>query len=308
MMIKYKVAVLLASFNGLAWLPSQLKSILNQLEVEVSIFISDDFSQDDSYAYLQGCSLLDPRVHLLPRITKFGSAGKNFYRLIRDVDISGYDYVGYADQDDIWQQDKLISHIMLMQENEVDGVSSNVLAFWNNGKRKLINKSQPQRALDHLFESPGPGCTFLMTPWLVNTVKSLLNNSSSIAREVALHDWLAYAVCRAAGRKWLIDTRPSVQYRQHSHNVLGANSGAKAKLARINKMADGWYRGEVLKVVKVCSEISGQTEIQQLNQIYTCLKHSNLKSRFGLLRFVKEARRSLIDRLFLAFSILASLF
>lgn len=307
-MVKYKVVVLLASFNGLAWLSSQLNSILNQLEVEVLLYISDDFSQDGSYSYLQQCALQDPRVHLLPQITKFGSAGKNFYQLIRDVDISGYDYVAYADQDDVWQQDKLISHIRLMQEHAVDGVSSNVLAFWSNGKRKLINKSQPQRALDYLFESAGPGCTFLMTPWLVNKLKILLNHSSSIAREVALHDWLAYAVCRASGRKWLIDSSPSVQYRQHSNNVLGANSGAKAKLARINKLANGWYRGEVLKIVKVCSTISNYPENHFLNQLHNCLKQSNLKSRFGLLKFVGEARRSLFDRLFLAFCILIGLF
>lgn len=307
-MAKYKVVVLLASFNGLAWLPSQLKSILNQLEIEVSIFISDDFSQDASLAYLQKYALHEPNVHLLPQITKFGGAGKNFYRLIRDVDISAYDYVAYADQDDVWEPDKLISHIRLLNKHAVEGVSSNVLAFWPSGKKKLIHKSQPQRELDYLFESAGPGCTFLMTPWLINTIKGLLNDTHSIAYEVSLHDWLTYAVCRASGRKWLIDSRPSVQYRQHSYNVLGANSGAKAKLARINKMADGWYRGEVLKVAQVCSSISYHPEKKYLNRLLICLSQSGIKSRFGLLSFVSEARRRLFDRLFLAAGILIGFF
>lgn len=307
-MAKYKVVVLLASFNGIAWLPSQLKSILNQLEVEVSLYISDDFSQDGSFDYLQQFARQHPRVHLLPQISKFGSAGKNFYRLIRDVDISGYDYVAYADQDDVWELDKLIRHINLLKKHGVEGISSNVMAFWPNGKKKLINKSQPQRALDYLFESAGPGCTFLMTPWLINTLKRLLNDSSSIAREVTLHDWLTYAVCRASGRTWWIDSMPSVQYRQHSHNVLGANSGTKAKLARVIKMADGWYRKEVLKVVQVCCAISDHSENQRLNQLHNCLTHAGVKSRFGLLSFVGEARRSFSARVFLAFSILIGLF
>jgi len=67
-----------------------------------------------------------------------------------------------------------------------------------------IHKSQPQREFDYLFESAGPGSTFLMTPWLFNTLKCLLNDASSIAHEVDLHDWLTYAVCRASVRKWLI--------------------------------------------------------------------------------------------------------
>ena len=305
MMVKYKVVVLLASFNGLTWLPSQLKSILNQVEVEVSVYISDDFSQDGCYPYLQQCVLQDPRVHLLPQITKFGSAGKNFYRLIRDVDISDYDYVAYADQDDVWETDKLIRHIRILNKHAVDGVSSNVMAFWHSGKKKFIHKSEPQRELDYLFESAGPGCTFLMTPWLVNTIKGLLNDALSIAHEVALHDWLTYAVCRASGRRWWIDFMPSVQYRQHTHNVLGANSGAKAKIVRINKLADGWYRREILKVINVCCTISDN---QRLNQLSGCLIHKGFKSRYSLLSFVSGARRSLLDRIFLAFSILIGLF
>lgn len=305
MVTEYKVVVLLASFNGLAWLPSQLISILNQEGVEVSLYISDDFSQDGSYRYLQQFASQHPRVHLLPQISKFGSAGKNFYRLIRDVDISGFDYVAFADQDDVWDLDKLIRHVNLLKKHGVEGVSSNVMAFWPNGRKKLINKSQPQRELDYLFESAGPGCTFLITPWLVGTLKRLLNSSSSIAYEVALHDWLTYAVCRASGRKWLIDSRPSLQYRQHSHNVLGANSGAKAKLARINKLADGWYRREILKVVNVCCKISDN---QNLKQLGDCLIHKGFKSRFRLLSFISEARRSLLDRAFLALSILIGLF
>lgn len=304
-MNKYKVAVLMASFNGIAWLPDQLKSIMNQRDVEISLYVSDDFSQDGSFDYLQQLALQDKCINLLPRSAKFGAAGKNFYRLIQDVNISDYDYVAFADQDDIWNQDKLIRHISLMHKYGVDGVSSSVVAFWNNRKKKLINKSHPQRELDYLFESAGPGCTFLMTPWLVNELKRLLNDSSSNSREVALHDWLAYAVCRASGRKWLIDPIPTVQYRQHTHNVIGANAGVKAKLSRIRKMSNGWYRREVLKVVQVCSEVSDNPLLKRLNDY---LSQSDIRSRFGLLSFVCEARRSFSDRVFLAFSILVGLF
>lgn len=302
-MNKYKVAILMATFNGVVWLPAQLRSILNQRDVEVSIYVSDDLSQDGGFGYLQQLSLQEARLHLLPQAVKFGSAGKNFYRLIQDVDVTDYDYIAYADQDDIWEQDKLIRHISLMQKCGVDGVSSNVLAFWSDGQKKLINKSQPQRELDYLFESAGPGCTFLMSPWLINELKRLLHSGSSIAREVALHDWLAYAVCRASGRKWLIDPTPSVQYRQHTHNVIGANSGIKAKLARIRNMS--WYRQEVMKVVQVCTEVS---DIQRLKHMSDYLTTSGVKSRLGLLSFVFDARRAVADRLFLAFSILIGLF
>ena len=304
-MAKHKVAVLMASYNGITWLPDQVKSILNQLNVDLALFISDDSSQDGSYGYLQQLAVTDSRIQLLPQTEKFGSAGNNFYRLIQDVNISNYDYVAFADQDDIWQQDKLIRHIKLMQEHGVDGVSSNVLAFWANGKKKIINKSQPQRELDFLFESAGPGCSFLMTPWLVNKVREQLTNKNSLAKHVVLHDWLTYAICRAHGHRWMIDSNPSVNYRQHENNVLGANSGFKAKFSRLQKLRQGWYRNEVIKIAQICNSISPNIETEKLGNL---LATKNLFSQLKLLAYVTKARRSLLDRCLLALSIAVGIF
>lgn len=41
-----KVAVLLAAYNGMAWIEAQLDSILKQANVCVSVFISVDTSSD----------------------------------------------------------------------------------------------------------------------------------------------------------------------------------------------------------------------------------------------------------------------
>ncbi len=305
MMAKHKVAVLMASFNGIAWLPDQIKSILSQSNVEISLFISDDFSQDGSYKYLQQSALSDKRIRLLPQTEKFGSAGNNFYRLIQDVNITHYDYVAFADQDDFWEQGKLIRHIELIQKHSADGVSSNVIAFWADGDKKFITKSQPQKNWDFLFESAGPGCTFLMTPWLINKVREQLMNPQSLARQVVLHDWLTYAICRAHGYKWVIDSTPSMMYRQHTNNVVGANSGIKAKLSRLKKISDGWYRAEVTKIVQVCMTISNDSE---LNKISKYLERDDWVGKIGLLRFMSKARRSFKDRVFLTISVLFGVF
>ena len=304
-MAKHKVAVLMASYNGITWLPDQIKSILNQLNVDISLFISDDISQDGSYRYLQQSAVSDNRIQLMPQTEKFGSAGNNFYRLIQDVNITNYDYVAFADQDDIWEQDKLIRHIKLMQEHGVDGVSSSVLAFWANGKKKIINKSQPQRELDFLFESAGPGCSFLMTPWLVNKVREQLTDKNSLAKDIVLHDWLTYAICRAHGHRWLIDPNPSVKYRQHENNVLGANTGFKAKFSRLQKLRQGWYRNEVIKIAQICNSIYPNVETERLGSL---LVSKNLFSQLKLLAYVTKARRSLLDRGLLALSIVVGIF
>ena len=300
-----KVIVLLASYNGVVWLAEQLNSILNQVEVDVWLIVSDDLSEEATLGYLKLRANQDVQVKILPQGQKFGNAGKNFYRLILEADLSDGDYVAFADQDDIWEVDKLIRHVELMRQHQADGVSSNVMAFWPNGKEKLLVKSQSQKELDYLFESAGPGCTFLMTPWLVNKVREQLLDANSPAKDVALHDWLTYAVCRANGRHWVIDEQPSVRYRQHGNNVVGANVGVRAAWVRLLKIKRHWYRNEVLKVAEVSQKILNDSKVDELVQL---LRSNSFFARFKLLKFVPQARRSTVDRMALAFAIVVGLF
>lgn len=299
---KSKVVVLMATYNGMKWIAEQINSILNQTCIEVELVISDDFSTDNTSFLLESLAENDSRIILLPSIRQFSSAGKNFYRLILDAKIDDYDYIAFADQDDIWNSDKLINHINLAKQHGADGVSSNVTAFWPNGDKKLIAKSQPQKNWDFLFESAGPGCTFLMTPWLIKKVREQLMDVQSPARQVVLHDWLTYAICRAHGHKWIIDATPSMLYRQHPHNVVGANVGLKAKLARLKKLKQGWYRAEVIKVAAVVALISDNADLKKLNKL---LNQKNFISQIKLLMYVPQARRSALDQ-FVLFVLIAS--
>ena len=303
--VNQKIAILLAVCNGGEWLKEQLDSLLNQSNVDISIFISIDPSIDNSLELCNEYSRKFKNIIILPLASSSGSGSKNFYRLLLEADIKDFDFVAFSDQDDIWESHKLYSHIQLAIEHGADGVSSNVIAFWPNGKKKLIIKSQPQKKWDYLFESAGPGCTFLMTPWLVNKVREQLNNEHSPAKNVALHDWLTYAICRAYKRKWVIDTSASVHYRQHQNNVIGANSGLKAKISRLLKLKHGWYRSEVAKLCTVCASISDDNEFAKISSLLT---NKNIKSQMKLLDYVAQARRKYIDQLVLYFSILFFIF
>ena len=300
-----KIAVFLAAYNGMCYLPEQLDSILIQAGVVITVYLSVDASLDGTEAWLDGRALEDDRVAVLSHGRHFGSAARNFFRILHEVDFSEFDYVAFADQDDIWELDKLIRHADLIKQHHADGVSSNVAAFWPNGKEKLLVKSQPQKKLDYLFESAGPGCTFLMTPWLVNKVQEQLLDANSPARDVALHDWLTYAICRAHGKRWVIAEQPSVRYRQHGNNVVGANVGVKAAWARLLKIRLRWYRNEVQKIAQVSQRISESNNIGELVQL---LKYNNFFTRFKLLKFVPQARRSGVDRMALALAIVVGLF
>lgn len=245
-----QIAVLLATFNGETYLNTQLKSIKNQSDVDVLIVASDDGSLDHTPQLLNEAFAVDSRIISLPSQNQ-GSAAANFFRLLRDVDLTDADYIALSDQDDIWQADKLFHAVKKIQESNVDAYSSNVTAFWPNGKQKLINKAQPQQQWDYMFESAGPGCTFVITKKLALAIQQFLTVNQDACRLVALHDWFIYAYARSHGYKWLIDKTSHMHYRQHAENVVGANVGFKAKLARWKKLRDGWLVEQALLIAYI---------------------------------------------------------
>lgn len=238
MLKAHNVAVLLAAYNGEHYLEEQLNSILSQ-SIQTDIYISLDFSSDGSLETLERFTKKYLHIKLLPYGERYGSAGRNFFRLLIDVDISKYDYIAFSDQDDIWNKNKIESALEKLSIGNFDGYSSNVIAFWPNGKQKVIKKSYPQTDFDYVFESAGPGCTFVMSRELAVAIKqSLLQDLENIDK-LWLHDWYCYSFARSHGFKWIIDETPSMAYRQHGGNEVGANSGLGSFFSRAKSILSG---------------------------------------------------------------------
>ena len=163
-----RIAILLAAFNGARWLNEQVESILKQTEVNLTLFISVDQSNDGTEALVNQLAQVNSRIQALAHGEYFGGAGANFYRLFKSIDLSQYDYVALSDQDDIWNADKLKRAVTALQHNQCDGYSANVTAFWADGKKQLIDKAQKQTQWDFLFEAAGPGCSYVLTQSLAS--------------------------------------------------------------------------------------------------------------------------------------------
>ena len=300
-----KIAVLMATHNGMRWIAEQIDSILRQKDVQIKLIISDDKSTDGTLEWLKTLAKKDSRIVLLPSLRSYGSAGKNFYRLILEADIGGCDYIALADQDDVWLKDKLKKQINALVKHSACGVSSNVVAFWQDGSRSLAIKDSTMRRLDFLFESPGPGSTFVLSPWLFNRIRILLTDPNGDANQVEFHDWLIYAVCRALGKKWHIYNAPLVRYRQHDKNAVGVNFGLKAINYRFKRIVNGWYRSEVAKIAMLSQKLSQDAYV--LASCETILSQ-RLYARYKLLKLMPEARRKSMDCFILTIASLFFLF
>jgi rhamnosyltransferase len=249
--IQPKVAVLLAAHNGACWIQDQLNSILSQEGVITQIFVSIDFSTDETFKIVTEIQNHDNRVCNLDYGQVFGGAAKNFYRLIRDVDFSTYDYVAFADQDDIWLPYKLLHSINEIKSRSLCGYSGNVRAFWEDGRTVLIKKSYPQKRYDFIFEAAGPGCTYVFCSDSLMLFKNFMIRNWHSVNKVAFHDWMVYAYFRSFGLTWFIDPLPLMHYRQHSSNQVGANIGISAYKRRFFLFLTGWYRCEIEKIASL---------------------------------------------------------
>lgn len=242
------VAVLLAAYNGARWIEEQLDSIRAQKNINVSIFISVDVSSDETQCICDRYAQKYSNVHILPPADRFGGAAKNFYRLIKDTDFTPYAYIAFSDQDDIWYPDKLLKATTVLSGEEFDAYSSNVIAFWPDGRRALVDKAQPQVAWDYLFEAAGPGCTYVLGRPLADAFKRTLIRYWDKAQSISLHDWYCYAFARSNGYQWFIDPNPGMDYRQHNSNQLGANNGILSYSKRLKKIFEGWWGSQVLLI------------------------------------------------------------
>lgn len=246
-----KVAILMAAYNGRKWIKEQLHSIWSQENVLIDIYISVDLSTDDTYVFLKNIAKDNKNLNILSYGKRYGDAAKNFYRLIKDVDTSSYDYIAFSDQDDIWHSQKLIRGINEMKLSGSQGFSSDVMAFWPNGKEKLVKKSYPQKRFDFIFESAGPGCTYIFCSEPFHEFKNFVINNWNKVLKIDFHDWLAYSFFRIKNYKWIIDNKPLMLYRQHSHNQFGANLSLRAYFERLKLIKNGWYLSQIKNISEV---------------------------------------------------------
>lgn len=302
-----RVAVLLATLNGRTWIEEQVQTIFAQTGVALTLIVSDDGSTDGTREFLESTCAGRADMRLLPTTAPSGSSAANFSRLLRAVDTSEFDYFALADQDDIWMPDKLARACMLMRRKLVEGYSSNVEALYPDGRRAVVMKASPQHRHDHYFESPGPGCSFVLSRRLMRQLVPVLEAIAARGDRIFdYHDWFIYAFARRAGFRWYIDPISRMLYRQHQANVLGANIGLLPRWRRLKKIRSGWYFDEIqwqhrtLESLRSLMPSGRSTLPAELLQIDSLGK----RLRFCL-RVVPQARRRFRDRLWLWIGVLS---
>lgn len=260
-----KILVLLASYNGEAYIRAQIVTILDQLDVDVIVHVRDDGSRDGTVAVVEEIAAKDPRVRLVTdEAGPTGWAAGNFFQLLRSADLDGVDHVAFADQDDLWLPRKLATAVAALAAAEADGYSCNLIAFDDAGLAApyILRKDQPQQELDYLFQGGSAGCTYVLTRKAADRLAAWLRERA-FPRELGLsHDWTAYALVRATGLGWVNDAASPILYRQHARNEYGARGGWAGLKQRTEGMRSGWYRRHIRWLLDNLPDRPGHQAVQ----------------------------------------------
>ena len=234
------VAILLCTLRGHAYLRQQLDSIVGQTHTSWSLWVSDDGSDHSTHTILgeYQARLGGSRLVVLGGPAQGFAA--NFLSLACNAKICA-DYYAYADQDDIWEPDKLAQALRWLE-----GTPTKMAALYCARTRKVDADNQeigfsekwtrlPSFA-NALVQSIASGNTMVFN----NAARDLLLAGGPKV-EVAAHDWWTYQLVSGSGGCVFYDSKPTVRYRQHRGNQIGTNGTWGARIRRAHMLLRGRF-------------------------------------------------------------------
>ncbi len=214
------VAIVLSTFNGEAFLPGQLDSFVAQQEVGWTLYWRDDGSKDRSVAVMEcfeagagrgRCIRVDEGPHM--------GVTSSYMALLRAAVADGAGLVAFSDQDDIWLPHKLARSMAQLGTDTAPALYCSRQTLVDRGLNVLCLSARIRVRPGlgpALTQNIATGCTVLL-----NGAAALLV-AGSMPPSSTLHDWWSYLVVAAAGGRIVTDAEPTVLYRQHGSNAVGA--------------------------------------------------------------------------------------
>jgi len=236
-----KIAILLCTYNGQAFLEQQLQSIQRQTWLNWQVVISDDGSSDDTLAIVRRYQ----QAWGLDRLSVYSGPGRgfahNFMSITFRAEIEA-DFYAWCDQDDIWREDKLQAAGAWLQDMAAD-----IPALYL-GRTELVSETAALLGYSPLFRRAPSFANALVqnigggNTMVFNRAACQLLRRVGPPQAIVSHDWWAYLLVTGVGGHVRYDTTPYVLYRQHGRNLVGANSSWAARWVRLRMLFQGRFK------------------------------------------------------------------
>lgn len=228
------IAILLSTYNGEFYLREQIESFFAQTNQEWQLFVRDDGSKDDTIDILTEYVLEYPeKIHLVDDIKYNIGAGESFMHLLDVVDS---DYYMFSDQDDVWMNDKIDKTLLRLNELESKyGSKTGIGVFTDltvvDSKLALLMPSlwkadnrDPRYVYNFYKQWTNRHASYGCTQMFNKAAKALILPYRQFKGVQGGHDnWVEYLLIKK-GKYDFLDV-PTIYYRQHGNNVVGANFG-----------------------------------------------------------------------------------
>lgn len=296
-----KVVVLMSTWQGERFVEEQLRSILAQLPPRGQVIVRDDGSTDRCVATIE--ALHDARITVL-RGENVGFA-RSFLHLL-ELAPDDADVIMLSDQDDVWLPGKIsraVEHLAPLEGTPALYCSR--LQLVDESLRPLGLSQHWCRApsfRNALTENIAVGCTSA-----VNRAGLLLARHYGDPGRLTFHDWWLYLTIAAFGRV-VFDSEPTILYRQHGTNNLGAGSGLRRYLVMLRYLRKkNWVHSMFTQIDNFRHVHAGRLlpEDRRLLDRYFDARRPTAVAR--LLLAPVRFRQKLLDDLLLRLLVLASL-
>ncbi len=207
-----KVAILLSSYNGEDFIKEQIESLLKQTGVEVDIYIRDDGSTDSTIKII---AEYENKIKGFIRGENIGACN-SFMQLLQAVPLA-YEYYAFSDQDDVWEEKKLmhaVNRLELYEKNEPNLYYSALNRV--DKSLKFIDKIMVDIQTSYEFSlvrSAFPGCTMVFN---LATVKII---QSYNPKQQLMHDHFLFQIVSGVNGNIFYDENSYIKYRIHGNNV-----------------------------------------------------------------------------------------
>ncbi|GAB6420552.1 hypothetical protein bcgnr5372_21190 [Bacillus luti] len=242
-----KVVILMSSYNGEKYIREQIESIFAQSYRNIQLIVRDDGSTDSTIKILNEYAEQDRLSWYKGKNLK---PARSFLELVKKAPVA--EYYAFADQDDVWDSDKIEVAVKKLSQ-----VKADTPALYCSATRlvdqdlAIINpvahyKNYRLTFGEALVEIPSPGCTYVFN----NDAREYLVNYEF--DYIGMHDALLYRIVSGLG-EIIYDKTPHISYRQHGGNVVGTeNSMILNFLQRVER---NLFSDEPNKKYKVACEI-----------------------------------------------------
>lgn len=222
------VVVLLACYNGEAFIAEQLDSLLQQTMQDFVVYIRDDGSIDGTTDIIGSYVAAYPDKFIMEKHAgPPDGAACNFLYLMAKHQA---DYLMLCDQDDVWLPDKIALTLKKIKQMEAEFGSEMPLLVHTDlqvthedlrvraaSYRKAMHANFNKTALHQvLVQNTVTGCAAMYN-------RALATYMCKKPSSVVMHDWWLELLAAAFGKIGALDAAP-ILYRQHTTNSIGAGN------------------------------------------------------------------------------------